>query len=44
MWAEAQRAGAATVFEVQGVTPISDPFGAIIEYEVLAKRVQVQNG
>jgi hypothetical protein len=44
LWSEYERGEAVTVFEVQGVTSISDPFGAVIEYEVLAKRVQVQNG
>lgn len=27
------------MFDVQGVNPINDPFGTVIEYEVLAKRV-----
>lgn len=44
IWVEEERGDVATVFEVQGITPIFDPFGALIEYEALCKRAQVQNG
>jgi hypothetical protein len=44
IWVESEANDVATVFEVQGVTPIFDPFGGLIEYECLCKRVQVQNG
>lgn len=44
IWVEAERGNVATEFEVQGVTPRLDPFQSVIDYEVLLKRVEVQNG
>jgi hypothetical protein len=44
IWTEMERNDAPTTFEVQGVTPRMDPFQNIIDYEVLLKRVEVQNG
>lgn len=44
LWKEDERGGDPMIFEVQGVTALLDPFGAIVQYEVLAKRVEVQNG
>jgi hypothetical protein len=41
LWTE-EKTGIPTVFEVDGVLPIIDPFGTIQQYEVLAKRVEVQ--
>lgn len=34
--------GEATVFDVVGSTPIFDPFGALVEYDVLLMRAEVQ--
>lgn len=44
IWIEDSRDGVPTEFEVQGVTPRFEPFGSVIDYEVLLKRVEVQNG
>lgn len=44
IWINDERGGDATIFEVQGVTPRFDPFQTLIDYEVLCKRVEVQNG
>lgn len=44
IWVDEERGGDPTIFEVQGVTALLDPFGEVIQYEVLAKRVEVQNG
>jgi hypothetical protein len=44
IWVDDELGGAAMIFEVQGVTALLDPFGAVVQYEVLAKRVEVQSG
>jgi hypothetical protein len=44
MWTEDGIADEPTVFEIQGCYPRQDPFGRVIEYEILAKRVPVQSG
>jgi hypothetical protein len=44
LWINDERDGDPTIFEVQGVTPRLDPWQSIIDYEVLLKRVEVQNG
>jgi len=43
LWIESELQGAPTVFQVQGVTSEFDPFGTLVQYEILAKRVEVQN-
>ena len=32
-----------TIFEVQGIVPLHDPFGNIIEYEIMARAVFIDN-
>lgn len=44
IWKEEEYDGAATVFEVLGVTPIVDPFGRHIENHALLQRAEVQSG
>lgn len=44
IWKEEEYNGAATVFEVLGVTPIVDPFGRHIENHALLQRAEVQSG
>ena len=44
VWKEEEHNGAATVFEVLGVTPIMDPFGRHIENHALLQRAEVQSG
>lgn len=34
----------AMIFEIDGVSPVLDMFGSVIEYELLLKEVFVQNG
>lgn len=44
IWVEDDLPGSpATVFEVQGTTVRHDPFQNFVDYEVLLKRVEVQN-
>lgn len=43
LWKESEQDGnPATVFNVMGITPIPNPFGAVLEYQILAKRAAVQ--
>lgn len=45
IWKEEQMQGQpATTFEVTGVIPTTDPFGHIMDYHVLLKRSEVQDG
>lgn len=44
LWAEEEIGGSATVFEVNGVTPVIDPFGAHVENFALLQRVDIQSG
>lgn len=44
IWKEEQIPGApATVFNVQGLTPIMDPWGHLLEYQTLLQRAEVQD-
>lgn len=43
VWKEEEFNGAATIFEVLGVTPILDPFGRHMENHALLKRAEVQS-
>lgn len=42
VWKEEEHNGAATIFEVLGVTPIIDPFGRHVENHALLQRAEVQ--
>lgn len=42
-WKEEEYSGAATVFEVLGVTPIYDPFNRHVENHALLQRAEVQS-
>lgn len=42
IWREEESDNAPTVFDVQGVTPITDPFGNLIEWSALLERSEVQ--
>lgn len=42
LWKEEESTDNATVFDVNGVTPIVDPFGNLIEYSALLERAAVQ--
>jgi hypothetical protein len=44
LWKEEEFDGAATVFDVLGVTPIIDPFGNHVENTALLQRSEVQGG
>jgi hypothetical protein len=44
VWVEPEREDAPTVFEVQGATAYFDPFGLVLKYEVMCRRVEVQDG
>jgi hypothetical protein len=42
IWTEEEYNGAPTVFEVLGVTPVTDPFGNHVENSALLQRAEVQ--
>ena len=42
LWAEEEIGGIATVFEVNGITPVIDPFGVHVQNFALLQRVEVQ--
>lgn len=45
IWKESEQIDPApTVFEINSVEPILDMFGDIVEYQIQANRVEVQNG
>jgi hypothetical protein len=44
IWKEEEFSGAATVFDVLGVTPVIDPFGMLVENFALLQRAGVQGG
>lgn len=43
IWVQGERPDKAMVFEVQGCKPILNPFGQVAEYQVMAKRVEIQD-
>jgi hypothetical protein len=43
IWPQGERPDRSMVFEVQGCKPILDPFGRVLEYQVMAKRVEIQD-
>lgn len=44
LWVEEETGGKATVFEVNGVTPVIDPFGNHVQNFALLERAEVQSG
>jgi hypothetical protein len=42
IWREEEFDNAPTVFDVQGVTPVVDPFGTLVEWTALLQRSEVQ--
>lgn len=42
VWREEEANNAPTIFDVQGVTPVLDPFGNLIEWSALLQRSEVQ--
>jgi hypothetical protein len=42
LWPQYERPAISMVFEVQGCIPILNPFGLVVEYKILAKKVEVQ--
>lgn len=43
LFPQGERPEFSEMFEVQGCKPILDPFGRVLEYQVMAKRVEIQN-
>jgi len=44
IWREEEFNNAPTVFDVLGVTPVTDPFGNLIEWSALLQRSEAQDG
>jgi hypothetical protein len=44
LWKEEEYNGRPTVFEVLGVSPVTDPFGKLVEQHALLQRAEVQDG
>lgn len=43
LWPQYERPSHSMVFEVQGCIPLLNPFGAVMQYKILAKRVEIQD-
>jgi hypothetical protein len=43
LWPQYERPSHSMVFEVQGCIPLLNPFGAVMQYKILAKRIEIQD-